>query len=224
MYSVKEIFYSLQGEGAMTGKPSIFCRFSGCNLWNGLENSRLKATCKFCDTNFVGINGNNGGKYTADQLAQCIKNLWKKNVHSSSTQPVYVVLTGGEPLLQLDENLITILKEYNFTLALETNGTQYSENINKVLSMLDWICVSPKYGSTLQIKKGDELKVVFPQNFILQDYKDFQNLDFKHFYIQPMATSDKITHTLNIKKAIEFCQSYPNWNLSIQTHKYLNLP
>jgi 7-carboxy-7-deazaguanine synthase len=219
MYSVKEIFYTLQGEGAMAGRASVFCRFSGCNLWSGREQDRSSAVCQFCDTDFVGVNGNNGGKYTAIQLANIIQNLWQNNsIDNIMQNKPYVVLTGGEPLLQVDEELTRALHNNGFEIAIETNGTQ------EMIKGIDWVCVSPKFGSKLILTKGNELKIVYPQQFTLDDYIYFASLDFDHFYIQ--AKDDVNNCALkneNIKKAIQFCKTYSQWQLSIQTHKYLGI-
>jgi len=221
MYSIKEIFYTLQGEGAMAGRASIFCRFSGCNLWTGQERHRQKAVCKFCDTDFIGTNGINGNKYSAQDLAVFINNLWQENVNMGNAYPMcgkpYVVLTGGEPLLQVDEDLLKALHNFDFEIAIETNGTL------ELVKGLDWICVSPKFGSTLKVFKGNELKVVYPQEFNLLDYEYFAKLDFDNFFIQAKDDKDKQLAKINIQKAIEFCQKYPKWRLSTQTHKYLGI-
>lgn len=212
-YTVKEIFYTLQGEGINTGREAVFCRFSGCNLWSGLEKDRVHAQCKFCDTDFVGFNGLGGGRFnTPKKLAQAIVACWP-----NSDEKPFVVCTGGEPLLQMDGALIDALHDYGFEVAVETNGTQPAP-IGST-GGLDWICVSPKAGCELDIKTGDELKVVFPQAGL--DLKELELLTFKNFLIQPM---DGINAQKNTKLAIEFCQNNPNWKLSLQTHKILGIP
>lgn len=209
-YKVKEIFYTLQGEGAQTGRPAVFCRFTGCNLWSGREEDRAKAICQFCDTDFWGMDGVNGGRYTANELAAKVASLW---------QPVraigkpYVVCTGGEPLLQLDEPLIEALHNQGFEIAVETNGTIAAPQ------GLDWICVSPKAGSELILKKGNELKLVFPQPGAAPEL--FEQLDFDHFFLQPM---DGTLQARNIQLTLDYCLKNPQWRLSLQTHKLLNIP
>ncbi|MBK6860288.1 MAG: 7-carboxy-7-deazaguanine synthase [Saprospiraceae bacterium] len=211
MYAVKEIFYSLQGEGAQTGRPTIFLRFSGCNLWNGREADRLSSICKFCDTDFVGTDGSFGGKYaTAEALSNEILNLWPK--HSSPKCKRYVVCTGGEPLLQLDKSLIEAFHLNGFEIGIETNGTiELPESI-------DWVCMSPKPASQIKVKQGDELKFVYPQEDL--NPKDFEWMDFKHFYIQPMDGSQI---QQNIKLAMKYCLENPQWKLSLQSHKILGI-
>lgn len=208
-YSVKEIFYTLQGEGANAGRPAVFCRFSGCNLWSGREEDRASATCKFCDTDFVGTNGDGGGKFaSADALADAIEAQWP----AADRRRRFVVLTGGEPLLQVDEELTTALHSRGFTIAVETNGTVAPP------AGIDWICVSPKAGTTIVVRKGQELKLVFPQ--VGADPNDFAELAFENFYLQPM---DGINAAENTARAVSFCQSHPHWNLSVQTHKLIGI-
>lgn len=208
-YSVKEIFYTLQGEGANAGRPAVFCRFSGCNLWSGREEDRASATCKFCDTDFVGTDGDGGGKFaSADALADAIEARWPAADRSRR----FVVLTGGEPLLQVDEELTTALHNRGFTIAVETNGTVAPP------AGIDWICVSPKAGTTIVVRKGQELKLVFPQ--VGADPNDFAELAFENFYLQPM---DGINAAENTARAVSFCQSHPHWNLSVQTHKLIGI-
>ena len=208
-YNVKEIFYTLQGEGVNAGKPAVFCRFTGCNLWSGKEVNRSDAICKFCDTDFVGTDGTLGGKYaTAKQLAQTISKLWPKNKQVNK----FVVLTGGEPMLQVDLKLIDTLHDLGFEVAIETNGTIICPD------SIDWICVSPKHGSNLIQKKGEELKCVFPQDECSLD--KFLAYDFKHFLIQPM---DGPFLRENTERAISYCQQNPQWKLSIQTHKIIGV-
>ncbi|MDQ3141402.1 MAG: 7-carboxy-7-deazaguanine synthase [Bacteroidota bacterium] len=207
MYSVKEIFYTLQGEGAQSGRPAVFLRFAGCNLWNGKEADRKNATCNFCDTDFVGTNGTHGGKYDAKKLARKIFELW-----SSSSGKPFVVCTGGEPLLQLDEELIFEIHAYDFEVAVETNGTI------ELPKHLDWICMSPKPNTEIKVTSGNELKFVFPQADFSPEL--FERLKFDYFFIQPMDGPDIAT---NLKAAVEFCLEHPQWRLSMQTHKLLGI-
>lgn len=209
-YSVKEIFYTLQGEGNHAGRPAVFCRFSGCNLWTGREEDRASAVCQFCDTDFVGTDGTGGGKFkSAQELAVAINALWP----TSYTASKYVVFTGGEPLLQLDADLIAAMHAVGFEIAIETNGTL------SVPEGVDWICVSPKMGSELVVRKGNEIKVVIPQ--IGQDMATYANLDFDHYFVQAM---DGPLRDDNLRRAIDFCKQHPQWKLSLQTHKLLQIP
>jgi len=209
-YSIKEIFYTLQGEGAHAGRPAVFCRFSGCNLWTGREQDRATATCQFCDTDFVGTDGERGGKFRdAGALAAEIDSLWPAAYLASK----YVVFTGGEPLLQLDAALIDAMHAVGFMIAIETNGTL------PVPAGVDWICVSPKMGATLVVHKGDEIKVVIPQAG--QDLADYQALDFANYFVQPM---DGPLAAFNTQLAIDTCRRNPQWKLSLQTHKLLQIP
>jgi len=209
-YAVKEIFYTLQGEGAHAGRPAVFCRFAGCNLWSGHEDDRATAICNFCDTDFVGTDGTFGGKYAeAEVLAARVQSLWPTSI--SHSKPL-VVFTGGEPLLQLDPPLIEALCQMGFEIAVETNGTL------EVPTGIDWLCVSPKAGSVLKITRGDELKVVYPQKNL--DPHSLENLDFKRFSIQPM---DGQNAAENLQLATSFCLRYPLWHLSLQTHKILGI-
>lgn len=211
MYSVKEIFYSLQGEGAQTGRATIFLRFSGCNLWNGRESDRLTAICKFCDTDFVGTDGSHGGKYpTAESLTIEILKLWPKTAGPKSKP--YVVCTGGEPLLQLDAPLIESLHGAGFEVGIETNGTI------EVPESIDWVCMSPKPDCQIKVSQGDELKFVFPQEHLIPE--NFESMDFKHFYIQPM---DGKRIKENIQLALDYCLEHPQWKLSLQSHKILGI-
>ncbi len=208
-YSVKEIFHTLQGEGAQAGRPAVFCRFAGCNLWSGREEDRATATCRFCDTDFVGTDGIGGGKFpTAEALAAAIDAAW-----TAPALRKYVVFTGGEPLLQLDTALIDAIHARGFEIAIETNGTL------PVPDGVDWVCVSPKAGSELVVARGDELKVVVPQAG--HDLAAFEHLDFTHFFLQPMDGPDKARNTA---LAISTCKDNPRWRLSIQTHKLLQIP
>jgi 7-carboxy-7-deazaguanine synthase len=210
-YSVKEIFYSLQGEGANTGRPAVFCRFSGCNLWSGLEKDRATAVCSFCDTDFVGVNGPGGGKFaSAAELAHAVAQVWPH--HEQDVTP-FVVCTGGEPLLQLDAALIGELLECGFEIAVETNGTL------PVPPGIDWVCVSPKAGADLVVEKGDELKLIFPQAGA--EPERYVGLDFQHFFLQPMDGADG---ERNRHLAVRYCLSHPKWRLSLQTQKYLGIP
>lgn len=208
-YSVKEIFYTLQGEGANAGRPAVFCRFSGCNLWTGREADRSTSICSFCDTDFVGTDGTGGGKFkSADALADAIEQQWK----SSDRKRRFVVLTGGEPMLQIDEPLVTALHNRDFFVAVETNGT-----IEPVAN-LDWICVSPKAGTTLVIRKGQELKLVYPQHGAGPEL--FEQFEFEHFLLQPM---DGPVQVKNTALAVAYCKQNPRWNLSVQTHKVIGI-
>lgn len=209
-YAVKEIFYTLQGEGAQTGRAAVFCRFAGCNLWSGRESDRASAICKFCDTDFVDVNGPGGGKFaTAQDLAAAVAGKWPVSQESRR----FVVCTGGEPLLQLDPALIDALHAEHFEIAIETNGTIAAP------PGIDWICVSPKAGSTLVQKTGDELKLVFPQ--IDSNPRDFEHLAFRHFFLQPMDSPGRV---LNTELAVRYCMEHPGWRLSLQTHKLLGIP
>jgi len=208
-YSVKEVFYTLQGEGANAGRPAVFCRFAGCNLWSGREEDRATATCRFCDTDFVGTDGEGGGRFaSADELAGAIEDRWP----SRDKRGRFVVLTGGEPLLQADEALIGALHGRGFTIAVETNGTIAPPR------GIDWICVSPKAGTKLVVREGQELKLVYPQ--LGADPRDFADLSFENFYLQPM---DGPSAKENTAGAVAFCQSHPRWHLSIQTHKLIGI-
>ncbi|MFZ6849635.1 7-carboxy-7-deazaguanine synthase [Undibacterium sp. RuRC25W] len=209
-YSVKEIFYTLQGEGNHAGRPAVFCRFAGCNLWSGREEDRATAICQFCDTDFVGTDGVGGGKFRqAHELAAKIDSLWPASYVASK----YVVFTGGEPLLQLDDVLIEAMYAVGFEIAIETNGTL------PVPEGVDWVCVSPKMGSELLVRKGNEIKVVIPQ--IGQDMASYANLDFEHYFVQAM---DGPLRDDNLRRAIDFCKQHPQWKLSLQTHKLLQIP
>ena len=210
MYSIKETYFTIQGEGFHTGRSAVFVRFAGCNLWSGHENDRAKALCKFCDTDFVGIDGPGGGKFTtASKLADHILSKWPKG---TNTDP-FVVCTGGEPLLQIDSELVEALHDNKFEIAIETNGTiKHPQGI-------DWICVSPKAESDVLINKGDELKLVYPQEGA--EPSKYEHLEFDYFSLQPMD-SDQLEE--NTKKTIEYCNQHPLWRLSLQTHKFLGIP
>ncbi|OQW59675.1 MAG: 7-carboxy-7-deazaguanine synthase [Proteobacteria bacterium SG_bin9] len=207
-YAVKEIFLTLQGEGAHAGRASVFCRFSGCNLWTGREEDRASATCKFCDTDFVGMDGTLGGRYaTAADLAATIAAQW-----TGSDDERYAVLTGGEPLLQVDAELVDALHAQGFTIAIETNGTVEPP------PGLDWVCVSPKAGSEFIVRTGHELKLVYPQPGAMPEA--FAGLAFERFSLQPMDGPDVVKNT---KQAIAYCLTHPQWRLSVQTHKTLGI-
>jgi len=206
MYSVKEMFYSLQGEGAHTGRTALFCRFTGCNLWSGREQDRSKAECQFCDTDFIGTDGDNGGRFeTAELLGARLQELWQ--AWDKGGKP-YVIFTGGEPALQLDEALIEVCHQLGFEVAIETNGTK------PLPEGIDWICVSPKAGSEIIITRGDELKLVYPQPLAMPER--FVNLDFTHWFLQPM---DGPMRELYTRDTINYCLQHPQWRLSLQTHK-----
>ncbi len=211
-YSVKEVFYSLQGEGTHSGRPAIFCRLSKCNLWTGREADRSSAVCQFCDTDFIGTDGQNGGRF-ADAKALCehLLSFWPKN---SGTHP-FVVLTGGEPLLQVDQQLVDTLHNYHFEIAVETNGTKSAP------PGIDWICMSPKANAPIILDKGDELKLVFPQAELMPE--QVEQLDFKYFYLQPMDDPNPEITQENIRKAVQYCLQHPQWQLSLQTHKMLGI-
>ncbi|WP_404302199.1 7-carboxy-7-deazaguanine synthase [Alicycliphilus denitrificans] len=208
-YSVKEIFYTLQGEGLQAGKPAVFCRFAGCNLWSGREADRASAVCRFCDTDFVGTDGTFGGKYaTADELTDRITSFWP----ATDEQHRLVVMTGGEPLLQLDHALIDALHGRGFRIAVETNGTVAAPE------GIDWICVSPKAGAPLVQTSGHELKLVFPQPGLMPDALPWPTLRFDNYLLQPM---DGPAIAQNTDAALAYCMAHPRWRLSIQTHKML---
>jgi len=212
VYTVKEIFYTLQGEGRHAGRPAVFCRFSGCNLWTGLERDRHNAVCKFCDTDFFGV-AEDGGKFqAASDLARRVASLWPKE-YAGGSRP-YVVCTGGEPLLQLDKALVDAFHDEGFEVAVETNGTQPAP------PGLDWLCVSPKANAPLALHHGDELKLVYPQVEREAQPECFEHLNFRHFSLQPMDGPDL---TENTKRAAQYCLDHPRWRLSIQTHKILGL-
>jgi 7-carboxy-7-deazaguanine synthase (Cx14CxxC type) len=208
-YSVKEIFLTLQGEGGQAGRAAVFCRFAGCNLWSGREQDRAGAVCSFCDTDFVGVDGVGGGKFTtSDDLAQAVLTAW-----TPGAERPLVVCTGGEPLLQLDAPLIAALHARGFEIAVETNGTLAAP------AGLDWICVSPKASAEVVQRQGQELKLVYPQAGV--DPARFENLPFERFFLQPM---DGPAREANTAACVAYCLSHPRWRLSVQTHKYLGLP
>lgn len=209
-YTIKEIFFTLQGEGAQSGRAAVFCRFSGCNLWSGREEDRERAVCKFCDTDFVGT-GPDGGKFSsAAEVAGRIEECWDGRAAGSGRK--YVVCTGGEPLLQLDEALIGELHALGFEVAVETNGTRPAP------PSLDWICVSPKAGAPLVQRSGNELKLVYPQPDAMPE--SFESLRFEHFFLQPMDGPALLS---NVNAATEYCMSHPRWRLSVQSHKLLGI-
>jgi 7-carboxy-7-deazaguanine synthase len=211
MYRIKEIFYTLQGEGSHAGRPSVFCRFTSCNLWTGRERDRHRAICQFCDTDFVGTDGPGGGRFgTASDLAAAVAKAWHGAEHERARR--YVVCTGGEPLLQLDVAAVDALHGEGFEIAIETNGTRAAPQ------GIDWICVSPKAGAELLLTKGDDLKLVYPQQGAMPD--QFEHLDFSRFLLQPM---DGPNREANTAAAVAYCLEHPQWRLSLQTHKYLGI-
>ena len=222
-YAVKELFYTLQGEGAQAGSPAVFCRFAGCNLWTGREEDRHKAVCKFCDTQFVGTDGLNGGKFaTPAELAKRAGEIWdgddadRRKVRlaaSPSRRLALVVCTGGEPLLQLDAAMVDAFHAEGFRVAVETNGTQPAP------AGIDWICVSPKSNAPVVLTSGNELKLVYPQADAMPDR--FESLDFEQFFLQPM---DGPVVAENTAQAVAYCLAHPRWRLSLQTHKLLGIP
>ena len=210
-YAVKEIYYTLQGEGAQTGRAAVFCRFAGCNLWSGREQDRASAICKFCDTDFADTNGRGGGHFaSADALAAAIERKWPQDAGPGKR---FVVCTGGEPLLQLDADLIVALHQRAFEIAIETNGTIEAP------AGIDWICVSPKAGAAFRQRSGDELKLIYPQPDA--EPEAFENLPFRHFFLQPM---DGPARELNTTLALTYCLNHPRWRLSLQTHKLIGIP
>ena len=211
-YQVKEIFYTLQGEGGRAGYPAVFCRFAGCNLWNGRESGRARAVCQFCDTAFVGNDGPGGGAFrTAEALVAAVSETWRGHAHPRARR--MVVCTGGEPLLQLDAPLVHALHASGFEIAVETNGTQPAPD------GLDWICVSPKANAKLTLTSGNELKLVFPQPGA--EPEQFEDLAFGQLLLQPMDGPDLEKNT---RRAVEYCLQHPQWHLSLQTHKYIGIP
>lgn len=208
-YAVKEIFLTLQGEGGQAGRPAVFCRFAGCNLWSGREEDRESAVCSFCDTDFVGMDGPGGGRFaTADHLASAIASKWQ-----GGPDHRLVVCTGGEPLLQLDDAIVAALHRQGFSIALETNGTL------SVPKGVDWICVSPKAQALVVQQSGHELKLVYPQKGV--DPARFEDWEFERFLLQPMDGPDRVANT---QAAIAYCLAHPRWRLSVQTHKFLGIP
>lgn len=208
-YKVKEVFYSLQGEGAHAGRPAIFCRFTGCNLWNGLEKDRETADCQFCDTDFVGTDGQRGGRYSALELAALMHALWPKD---SSVVP-FCVLTGGEPAMQFDDALRQALKVFGFEIAIETNGTMLLK------AQADWVCVSPKGVNALQLRQGNELKLVWPQPMHPVDPADYVGMSFDYYFLQPI---DGLASDYT-RACLEYCLSHPQWRLGLQLHKQLGI-
>jgi 7-carboxy-7-deazaguanine synthase len=211
VYRIKEIFYTLQGEGTHAGRPAVFCRFTSCNLWTGREQDRHRAVCRFCDTDFVGTDGEGGGRFsTAADLAAAVAKAWQGQPHPRSRP--YVVCTGGEPLLQLDEAAVQALHAEGFEVAVETNGTQPAP------PGLDWICVSPKAGADVVLTRGDDLKLVYPQ--VGAEPERFEELAFDHFLLQPMDGPDREANT---EATVRYCLAHPQWQLSLQTHKYIGI-
>ena len=206
-YRIKEIYFTQQGEGSNTGRDFVFVRFSGCNLWSGKEKNRKSAICQFCDTDFYGTDGINGGVYSAKQLIEKIKSLWV-----SRDDNISVVLTGGEPLLQVNDELVAALKQEQIYIAVETNGTLDAPD------HIDWICMSPKANTEIKLKKGNEIKVIFPQESL--DLEKFSLFDFSEFYLQPMDSNE---YQENLNATITYCQKNPKWKLSLQTHKILGI-
>jgi len=212
VYSVKEVFFTLQGEGRNAGRAAVFCRFAGCNLWSGREQDRATAICRFCDTDFVHTDGPGGGTFTtADALARAVRAAWP-HADLKGVQP-FVVCTGGEPLLQLDPPLVEALHRQGMEIAIETNGTRLPP------AGIDWICVSPKADAPLVLTHGDELKLVYPQAG--GEPERYEALDFRHFLLQPMDGPDRDVNTV---LAVQYCLEHPRWRLSLQTHKYLGIP
>jgi len=211
-YSVKEIYYTLQGEGAHTGRPAVFLRFAGCNLWTGREAHRAEAICRFCDTEFVGVDGPGGGKFESpEELTAAVVKCWGA-IHTG-VRP-YVVCTGGEPLLQLDGAAITALHDAGFEIGVESNGTIEAPD------GIDWLCISPKGSARLAQLSGDELKLVYPQREKSAQPGEFEHLSFQHFFLQPLDSPERDENT---RLAIDYCKQNPRWKLSVQTHKYLGL-
>lgn len=217
-YKVKEMFYSLQGEGARAGRASVFCRFSKCNLWNGKEESRADAICNFCDTDILGTDGQNGGIFeTVDSVANAITNLWPENSNGTP----YVIFTGGEPLLQLDEALIEAMHQRGYEVAVETNGTLPTPD------GIDWVCVSPKADATVVLKKANELKLVYPQELAMPER--FDTFDAEHFFLspranpQPESNGEDMVKKMNTQRALDYCLAHPQWRLTLQLHKILQI-
>ena len=220
-YRVKEAFYTLQGEGAQAGRPAVFCRFSKCNLWNGREDARATAICDFCDTDFIGIDGQNGGQYTASELVALMCQLWPQAMTQTQGSQPYIVCTGGEPLLQLDEALVAAFQQAGFEVAVETNGTLPAP------ANLDWICLSPKADADVVLKQCHELKLVYPQEKAMPER--FNHIKAEHYYLQPMAScqpnviaADGLS-VENTRKTVEYCLQHPQWKLSLQAHKLLGI-
>lgn len=211
-YRIKEIFYTLQGEGTHAGRPAVFCRFSGCNLWTGREQHRARAICRFCDTDFVGTDGPGGGRFaTAGDLAAAVAEAWGGGADAGAER--YVVCTGGEPLLQLDADAVAALHDVGFAIGVETNGTLPAP------VGLDWVCVSPKAGAALRLERADELKLIYPQDDAPPEL--FEHRGYPRLLLQPMDGPDRETNT---RLAVEYCLAHPQWRLSLQTHKYLGIP
>lgn len=218
-YRVKEMFYTLQGEGAQAGRPAVFCRFSRCNLWDGRESSRARSVCQFCDTDFIGTNGQNGGTYEAEELVQKVTSLWPATNASNKGVP-FVVCTGGEPLLQLNQALVDVFHAHGFEVGVETNGTQVAPE------GIDWLCVSPKANADVILKTCHELKLVYPQPLAMPER--FEHIQAEHYYLQPMADysgeNDKDNlNAHNTQQTLAYCLANPRWKLSLQTHKWLGI-
>ncbi len=212
-YSIKELYFTLQGEGARTGRAAVFARMTGCNLWSGRDEDRESAACWFCDTNFLGTDGPGGGRFgDGPSLARAIGDCWTAGTGGTLGSPAYVVFTGGEPMLQLDQEIIDACHELGIEVAIETNGTL------AVPSSVDWICVSPKPGSTLVQLSGQELKLVYPQDVMPETV---ENLDFEHFFLQPLDSPERAANT---QRCLEYCRKHPRWRLSLQTHKLIGIP
>jgi 7-carboxy-7-deazaguanine synthase len=218
-YTVKELFFTLQGEGAQSGRASVFLRFTGCNLWSGREEDREKGAggcARWCDTDFVGTNGVNGGRYAdATALASAARALWDRSVREGRGARPYVVCTGGEPALQLDDALVAALHAHEFEIAVETNGTR------ALPAAIDWVCVSPKAGAKIVVERGDELKLVYPQGTEDTEPERFEHLSFRHWFVQPMDGRAQKESTL---ACVELCRARPRWRLSVQTHKLVGIP
>ncbi len=210
-YAVKEIFLTLQGEGVHAGRRAVFLRFAGCNLWTGREEDRASAVCQFCDTDFVGMDGENGGRFEAEALAAKVAELW-----GAGNEHRYVVITGGEPMLQVDDAIVEALHDKGFTIAIESNGTITAH------PGIDWVCISPKAGSNVVQHAGDELKLVWPQRG--SDTDAMEGWNFKNFLIQPMDSGDESLNRVNVEAATQFVNANPKWRLSLQNHKILGLP
>jgi 7-carboxy-7-deazaguanine synthase (Cx14CxxC type) len=212
-YAVKELYFTLQGEGARTGRPAVFVRMTACNLWSGHEADRASAACWFCDTEFVGTDGPGGGRFeSAEALADAVVGCWQRGTGGASGGAIYAVFTGGEPMLQLDEALVEACHARSVEVAIETNGTI------AVPDSVDWICVSPKPSSKLVQLRGDELKLVYPQDVLPTDV---EHLDFEHFYLQPLDGPERVANT---EASLDYCRSHPKWHLSLQTHKLIGIP
>ena len=221
VYAVKELFYTLQGEGAQAGRAAVFCRFAGCNLWSGREADRASAICRFCDTDFVGTDGPGGGRFTsADELAEAVAQAWSASSHETALARRYVVCTGGEPLLQLDSAVVAALRGRGFEVAVETNGTRPLP-----AGGVDWVCVSPKGATEIVVREGDELKLVYPQVEVTPAAFAPPEYQFRHWFLQPCEVAgDRAASDAHTAAALEYCLYHPRWRLSLQTHKLLGIP